>query len=182
MAVSWGGTATAPNPMGSWLNEDLGTLQAKGLSRTGNMEEIQKADSRTRRRALLTLAGVTVIGLVFIAVEEFCRPALEQWLIQDPNPFGLRLKLGLAILTVTIAGPALGFAIYFWRFGRRVVGAERFPPPGLPLVRDTVVMHGRAARRRGRIIQWIAVGLAVFACGVAIMLWRLVSLMGSRAG
>ena len=146
------------------------------------MEEIQRADPRARRRALLTVACATVAGLTLIALAERYRPVLEDWVTRDPDQFRARLTLGFATLAVALSGPLLGGAAYCWRLGRRIVRAETFPPPGLAVVRDTVVMHGRAARRRGRLIQLIAAALALVACAIPAMLWRLASLLtGLRA-
>ncbi len=144
------------------------------------MEEVQRADPRARRRALLTVACATVAGLTLIALAERYRPVLEDWVTRDPDQF--RARLGFATLAVALSGPLLGGAAYYWRLGRRIVRAETFPPPGLAVVRDTVVMHGRAARRRGRLIQLIAAALALVACAIPAMLWRLASLLtGLRA-
>ena len=142
------------------------------------MEEIQRADPRARRRALLTVACATAAGLTLIALAEHYRPVLEDWVTRDPDQLRARLTVGFATLAVALSGPLLGGAAYFWRLGRSTVRAETFPPPGLAVVRDTVVIRGSAARRRGRLIQLIAAALAFVACAILAMLWRLASLPG----
>ena len=146
------------------------------------MEEIQRADPRARRRALLIVACATVAGPTLIALAEQYRPVLEDWVTRDPDHVPARLKLGFATLAVAVSGPLLGCAAYVWRLGRSIVRAEKFPPPGRAVVRDTVVMRGSAARRRGRLIQLIAAALALVACAIPATLWRLASLLaGLRA-
>jgi hypothetical protein len=145
------------------------------------MEEIQRADPRARRRAWLAVACGAAAGLVLIALAERYRPSLEDWITRDSDQFRARLTLGFAALAAAISGSLLGFAVYLWRLGGRVVRAERFPPPGLALVRDTIVMRGSLARRRGRLIQLMAAALALVACGISAILWRLVSLLSAHA-
>ena len=143
--------------------------------------EIQKADPRARRRALLILSGGLVIGLLLLGLVEWFRPAIEDWIARDPRRLPARLRLGFVALAVVAAGPSLALAVYLWRLGRRVVRAERFPPPELWMARDTVVAHGRAARVRGRAMQFLAAVVAVATVALLAALWRLVSLHASHA-
>ena len=60
------------------------------------MTEIQKADPQARRRAIIILILVTMIGCVLILVFEHLRPALEDWIGQDPAELGPRVAVFLA--------------------------------------------------------------------------------------
>lgn len=70
-------------------------------------------------------------------------------------------------------------AVYCWRLGARIVRSSRFPPPGMRVIRDTVVLHGQQAWRRGRALQALAVILVLTVVGFSMVLWRLVALLES---
>ena len=77
-----------------------------------------------------------------------------------------------------VAGLAILFGLYFWRLGSRIVQASRFPPPTMPMIHDTPVVTGEAARARGRLLQLVAAAIGVAGALIGIFLWRLVSLLG----
>lgn len=137
------------------------------------MREVQPADPRARRVALLVLAAGFVAGVALLWALEAGRPAVARWLREDPARTAARARLLLAGLALATSGPALAAGVYLWRLGSRIVTAERFPPPGLRMVQDTMVLTGDAARTRGRIFQ--ALGLVLFVAGsaLALLLWRL---------
>jgi hypothetical protein len=94
------------------------------------VREIQRADPRARRKALVVLASGALDGLAIILLLESYRPAVVDWISRDPEQMHARLRLMLAVLAAGLAVPVLAFAAYVWRLGGRVVRAERFPPPG----------------------------------------------------
>jgi hypothetical protein len=120
----------------------------------------------------------TVVGVVLITVARRFRLEFEAWLGQD---LSTRLRLVVGALTILTSGPVLGLAGYLWHLGQRIVRAERYPPPGLRLTRDTLVVTGPAAVRRGRLIQLFAAVLGLVALLLAFFLWRLVSILRTRA-
>lgn len=117
-------------------------------------------------------------GAVLIALARRFRPEFEAWVRQDSST---RIRLVLVALTIFTSGPLVGLAVYLWRLGGRIVRAERYPPPGLGLMRDTLVVTGPAASRRGRLIQFLAAVLGLVALLLAAFLWRLVSVLGTGA-
>lgn len=62
-------------------------------------------------------------------------------------------------------------AAYCWRLGGRMVKSRRFPPPGVPVIRDTPVLHDLDAERRGRRLQMCAVFLVAATCALTVQLW-----------
>jgi len=141
-------------------------------------KEIQRADPLARRQAVVMVVWGMVIGGILIALARTYRPALEEWVTRDP---GSRLKLILAALEVAVAALTLGLAVYLWRVGDGVVRAERVPAAGTSVLRDTVVLRGVSARRRGRSMQILAVILVLAAAGFSMFLWRLMLLMGPHS-
>jgi hypothetical protein len=132
------------------------------------LSETQKADPAAQRLAMWLVAIAAVGALPVILLR-------DRWLAAlGPQTLPL---VGTALLA-----PLAGFAFYFWRLGSRIVGAGRFPPLGMRVVRDMVVVHGAAARQRGRILQVFAAALIVLMVGMLAALWRLVSLLDQRAG
>jgi len=121
--------------------------------------------------------AVAVIGSVLIAIAEPYRPELAGWLRGHPEALRACLDYAGIVLAALLAGPLLGLAVYSWRLGRRVLAAERFPPPGLAVIHDTAVLCGDAARRRGRGLQIFAALLAFLACCIPVLLYRLITLL-----
>lgn len=129
------------------------------------MPSIQPADPAARRRALLVLGVIAALGVAGYF-------ALEAWLadvrLREVAEARRALPAALRWTAVAAGGGAAAFGIYAWTLGAKVARAQRFPPPGQPTVRDTRVLEGAAARRRGRIIQ--AIGLVLAVLGVALVL------------
>jgi len=130
---------------------------------------------------MLLVACTILVVLVVIPLVESFRPALVDWITRDPEQIDSRLRLAFAVLAVAVVVPPLGVAAYLWRLGDRILRAERFPPPGLAVTTDTVVLRGRFARRRGRLMQLVAAIFVLAASAFAIILWWFVSLLGARA-
>ena len=135
------------------------------------MTEIQKADPQARRRAIIILVLATLIGCAAILLFQHYAPALQDWILQDREKAATRMANVLMIFSALSCVPLLAFAVYLWRFGSRVVGAERSPPPGFPVARDTPVLRGPSARRRGRLAQGLAGCLVFLAGALPVILW-----------
>lgn len=102
------------------------------------------------------------------------RPALTAWIGEDAD---VRLRIVIVTMTAVTAGPLLAFAVFMWRLGRRVIGAGRYPPPSLRVVRDTPIVTGQDAVRRGKLLQWLAAGVGMAALVLALLLSRLAGLL-----
>jgi hypothetical protein len=135
--------------------------------------EIQKADPRARRLAVWIVAGGGVVGFLLLLAGGGLRPVLEHWIGENPAP---RLRVVLTGMILLTVGPVLGMAAYLWRLGARTIRERRFPAPGLRVTRDTLVLVGQVAARRGRVLQRLAMLLAASGIGLGVMLWRLFAL------
>jgi hypothetical protein len=140
------------------------------------MGEIQRADPAALRLKLLVLGCAAVAGVVLISLACSFRPAFAAWAEEKPRA---RFRLVMEVAILLTSGPLFGLASYLWHFGRRIRRAERYPPPGFRVMRDTPVATGEAARRHGSRVQILAVLIAVAAVLSAVSLWRLRSLMSA---
>lgn len=156
----------AENSLALPVSERLNSLEA----------EIQPADPASRRQLLLALAGIVVLALAGWA-------ALDRWLEHarltlDP-PAARAAVAGLLMWsTVAVCAIVCAFAAYAWRLGWTVAVHGRFPPAGARVVRDTPVLRGAAARRRGRLVQAVAACLAVLSMALLAVMHQLVSRLG----
>jgi hypothetical protein len=142
------------------------------------MGEIQRADSGTQKLARMLAVAGALVGVALVHLAETHRSAFAEWISRDPES---RSKLVCIGLTMALAIPTLGLGGYLWRLGDRIVRTARFPVPGTAVLRDTVVLVGDAARRRGRLVQAAAILLLLATAALCHFLWRLLSLLGSAA-
>lgn len=130
--------------------------------------KIQKADPTARRKSLLAagLAGIVLLvtGLMFGFGASDRVDAIAGFILESPRTGVIAMAIG--------ALPIVLFAIYLFVFGARVIRAERFPLPGQAVVRDTPIREGRAAIVHGRVLQALAVLLAVAAAALPVVLAR----------
>jgi hypothetical protein len=140
--------------------------------------EIVRADTRLRRLAITVVVVSAVAGSIAIWL-------VQQWLDsvrQASTASAVQLfaaLVGLMGLTIVLL---VAFGVYLWQYGRRVRAASMFPPPGAKVIRDTPVLRGPPALRRGLILQ--AAGAAFFLCcvGLAAATWFVYAFLQSANG
>ena len=142
------------------------------------MAEVQQADPRARRLAFSIIVVGALAGAGLLTTAGSVRPVLEAWVAANPE-FRLRVVMWLVMLS-TVA-PVILTTVYLWRLGSRIARARRFPPPGLRVVRQTVVLTGAAASRRGRLLQILAGALAAAGVVLGFTLWRLIALLAAAS-
>ncbi len=143
------------------------------------MPTIQKADPRAKRRAIAALLVTVFLGGALLLALDTYRPEYEAWVQQRAD--WIIAHPGVTTLIVFAgSSPIIALALYMWRQGAATVRCARFPPPKLPVVRDTLVLSGQAAVRRGRVIQSVA-GLLIGLCCVSALVfwWTLRRLFGA---
>ena len=140
--------------------------------------EVRPADPRARRRAVVAIVVSIVLGGVAMTTMGGSRRVLADWLVADPDAVDTRLRVVLFGALAVAMAPCLAFAGYLWWLGGAVVRGEEFPPKNWRVVRDTPVLRGDAAVRRGRLVQVFGLGLAGAIGAVGIVSWRLVAAVG----
>src|SRR5262245_60918291 len=130
------------------------------------MTEVQRAAPRHRRLVWLVLGGGTLAGAALILLFEHVRRDLLAWLGRDPARVPERAGLLLLLLALLGPVPALGMGFHLWRLGSRILREERFPPSGVTVFHDTVVVRGRPALWRGRAFRLLAAALLVAALAI----------------
>lgn len=125
--------------------------------------EIQPVDPRLRRIVLLLLLVVAVAGAGGLWWLEGRLDDLFYVALRSPQDAAVGI-LGLAF-RLFVAGSA-GAAIcgaWFFAVSWKTLRSERFPPPGVGVVRQTRIVEGRAARIRGLAGLFAAVILLLLA-------------------
>jgi len=127
--------------------------------------EIIKADRRFRNTVLLVYAALLLLGIV-----------AWRWLI----PMGLRHLSSLgwhdwmitirAVFSVILVVPAPA-AVYCIMVGLKTLESGQYPHPGRRVMRDTAVVRGPSARRRGRALVALGVVFLVFMVVVLVYNW-----------
>ena len=119
------------------------------------MNEIQRADIKTRRHFLL---GMLVLFLAAVILSPIL-DNIEGWLGQDPKLLGQKIPIivsGIALAFI----PLLFMGFYCWRTGLAVIRSGRFPAPSMKVLVDTPIIRGQKALMRGRGLQLLGVLLS----------------------
>lgn len=144
--------------------------------------EIQAADPRVRRRVLILLAVATLVGLLGIVEIEEWLHRLRQDAAANPGDAVEDAARLLRLMAAAISFSLAGLGLVIARFSWRVLCAERLPPPASPVIVDTRVVVGAAARRRAYVGFALAASLGAFAVILPYLLWRTLYLWSSGPG
>ena len=138
------------------------------------MAEVQRADDRRRNLAIVVLVMAMTGGVVLWMVSEEWMAEVRSSPVEAARQSLSSVFLvcvGIMILCVSVVG------WYCWFIGGRVRQALRFPPPGLKVVRDTVVLSGQAAAARGRLLQVFGVILILCSIALGVMAWWVLNML-----
>ncbi|MHC4519822.1 MAG: hypothetical protein ACYTAS_14635 [Planctomycetota bacterium] len=135
-------------------------------------ERVVHAD-RKYRRVILIAFGVSVcIGVVLL---QWVLPWATRYLAQRRPQEALQI-LQVAVSLMFLS--ALPIAWYIWSLGRKGVTSQQMPPPGVRVIKDTIIIRGRSAVARGKALMVIAVLLAIVSLIGGIWLpWKLGKIM-----
>jgi hypothetical protein len=121
--------------------------------------ELIKADPRYKKQLLIR---ILIIAFIFAIGLAFFRSYLDS-LIAGSDTQTLVLSLRIA-LWLMFSIPVL-FGIYIFRLALRSYKEERFPPSGTKVIKDTILLTGKAAKSRAIIIILIACSLILISVG-----------------
>ena len=134
---------------------------------------IQKADAAARRREIFWVIGVLCAGGIALWLVKAFQGPLEEtfahWLLHYPS----RIYLAFLLLL----SPLVWLARRLYQLGAKVRAAQRFPPPNVPVVRDTKILSGSAALARGRVLQVLGLLLVGFLACLALALYLLIKML-----
>ena len=137
------------------------------------MSEIQRADPKTRRSAIIfTLVMVLVLTPILIWLNSYAE-FIEDWLAQ-PGKTVERVKFTIFVLAVVGFFLLLFLAIFTFRFARAILRFDRYPPPNVKVIRDVRVRRGVAARRIGRLMQVYSVVVVLLLVSLILAAWFLI--------
>jgi hypothetical protein len=145
-------------------------------------EEIQPADPKARRRALVIVLVIASLGLATVVAVNGFFQELEALARADPERAAQQLVGALKILAAGLALCLLGASGWLCNLSRRTYGSQRFPPPGVAVVRDVRVAIGAKARRRALLGFGLSGLTALAAAAVLWQIWRMIDVLTQGAG
>ena len=138
--------------------------------------EVEPGDPNTRRHARMVL--VVAIGLGVIARYEVggLLDEIQAQAVNDPEGAIARMKGLIGLLAMLLSCGLLVLATVVAWIGRRTASSRRYPPPGLPVLGDTLVRRDAAAVRLAR---GAYVGAALLALGAFAVYWQVEKLVAT---
>jgi hypothetical protein len=144
------------------------------------MAEMHYADPGAGRRLALHIVLVAAVGIAIIMLAQAYQPALLEWASSDPARMRPRAQMLIFLVGLIVIAPIVGFAAYIWRLGTRIMREERFPPEGMRVIRDVLVLRGAEARSRARLLRAFSITFFVLTVLMALTLLRLATLTPQR--
>ncbi len=135
--------------------------------------EVVLADKRLRMWVILAGVVLVAAGFAALGVLQGQLRAIEQQ--TEENLQAAKQKMIRLTATVAWIGGLgfVGMGAWFWRLGRRIHRAGRFPPPGMKVIKDTPVRAGAKARTLAMVAQVAALLLAVVGTGAMWYLYQM---------
>jgi len=99
---------------------------------------------------VLVFVGVVLIGWVLPGAEGYFEG------LEARKALG-SIKVALVVLFLSI----LPIAAYLFTVGRNMMKHERFPPPGMKIIRDTKVVEGEKVKFRGQVVVVLSLVLTL---------------------
>jgi len=132
---------------------------------------IQKADLKARHKILLVLGLVLISASVaYVLMDE---SLVNSWRVEIAEILVASPYLIPVFSFLLIVVPVVLMSVYLFIKGKRVCQYQRFPVPGEIVIRDTEVRVGKSAVTVGRLLQFLALIMAVCALAIPILLTKI---------
>ena len=124
------------------------------LSRKREMgnEKIIKTDKNFRKKILLITLFLIVAGIVFIFYFQNYLAGIKLLAEEYPELALQRIIYSMKIIIFMLMIIFAGAGIYFLRLGILTMKTSQFPPPRVKVIKDTRLIEGKNAVRKGVII------------------------------
>ena len=137
------------------------------------MPKIQKADPLLRKKVFIAIGICAIIGVILLQIEKSLTFAVAEWIVANQNQTGLRVKIVFLAITTLFVIPLLAFSVYFRNLGKKIIYYRQFPPPKVKVVKDTPVLRGKAACKRGRLLKLFSIFLVGLVFVLISIFWKL---------
>lgn len=108
--------------------------------------ETVPADAKQRRLALLAVMAIVLGGAIALWWLDRRLDVIDR-LAEENVPAAADGALSLVVKALAVLGVSLvGMGLYLFRLGVQINRAGRFPPPGMKVIRNTVVRTGARAQ------------------------------------
>ncbi len=124
-------------------------------------EKIQKADEGLRKRELIKALIIFVIGIIiYFSIKLFSPSILESF---KKNPIKtINYIRGVSVfIIVIILLPVFYHLKKLWKISNQTVVSKRYPPPDTPVIKDTKILQGDSAVKKGKSLKMIVISVAV---------------------
>ncbi len=144
----------------------------------GPRYDVVRADPKLRRITVVTLILVILLGGAGLYWLRSLPSGLEQWAREDPEGAIVELKLVLRVIFVAMGVIPISVGVFLMYVSRRVLEQQRYPPAGMRVIVDTVIVRGAPARRMA--LVGMACSALLIVAGVAgpVIGWRVLEMIG----
>ncbi len=115
-------------------------------------EKIIKTDKNFRKKILLITLFLIVAGIVFIFYFQNYLAGIKLLAEEYPELALQRIIYSMKIIIFMLMIIFAGAGIYFLRLGILTMKTSQFPPPRVKVIKDTRLIEGKNAVRKGVII------------------------------
>lgn len=116
-------------------------------------DQIVPADKKLRKLVLVAAVLVAAVGLPVLAVLHGYLREIENQAQRNPQA-AVQKAICLTAIVAWVGGLGfVGAGLRLFRLGRRINRADRFPPPGMKVIKNTPVRTGAKARALANLAQ-----------------------------